>query len=153
MYTRRGWFQAAIPLGAMLLIARRVEGRTAGKPEIRMYRKHDTPCCDQWASHLKENGFAVRKVTRNDLAAVKADYKIPPQLISCHTAVCQGYIIEGHVPADLIHQLLRERPIVAGIAVAGMPAGAPGNEATGQKQLYDVVLFYHDGKITTYAKR
>jgi hypothetical protein len=88
-----------------------------------------------------------------DLDAVKQDYEIPKALISCHTAVVDGYIVEGHVPADLIHKLLQERKIVAGIAVAGMPVGAPGNPAEGEKQPYDVVLFERNGKTTVYAQR
>ena len=153
MFTRRGWIQAALPLGATLLVAHRLEGSTAAKPEVRVYKKHNTLCCDRWSAHLTDNGFTVRKVGVNDLAPIKADYKIPQEVISCHTAVCDGYIIEGHVPADLIHQLLRERPRVAGIAVAGMPAGAPGNDKSKEKQPYDVVLFDFEGKIRKYASR
>jgi hypothetical protein len=104
-------------------------------------------------THLKENGFKVIEAPVSDLAAVKADYSIPKELVTCHTAVVSGYIVEGHVPADCIHRLLKERRIVAGIAVAGMPVGAPGSPTTGERKPYDVVLFDKAGKITVYETR
>jgi hypothetical protein len=77
---------------------------------------------------------------------------VPAELRSCHTALVQGYVIEGHVPADVIHRLLKEKPKVLGIAVPGMPAGSPGMEG-GSKQAYDVVAFRRDGGRQVYASR
>ena len=90
----------------------------------------------------------------NDLAPVKRKLGVPPALQSCHTAVIEGYVIEGHVPADLIDRLLRERPAVVGLAVPGMPVGAPGMEAPGQPaERYQVLAFDQKGRTTVFATR
>ena len=153
MYSRRSWFKAALPLGATLLLAKRLQAAAAPPPEIRVYKRHFSRCCDAWMSHLKQNGFKVIEEPVKNLDAVKLDYNIPKELITCHTAVVSGYIVEGHVPADCIHRLLQERKIVAGIAVAGLPAGAPGSPTTGEKKPYDVVLFDRAGKTTLFERR
>ena len=90
----------------------------------------------------------------NDLAPVKRKLGVPPALQSCHTAVVEGYVIEGHVPADLIDRVLRERPSVVGLAVPGMPVGSPGMEAPGQApERYQVLAFDQKGRATVYASR
>ena len=104
--------------------------------------------------HLREKGFQVDARDVPDVMAVKRKHGVPPVLESCHTAVVDGYIIEGHVPADVIDQLLRERPKLAGLAVPGMPLGSPGMEAPGQKaERYDVVAFDARGGTRVYARR
>lgn len=88
------------------------------------------------------------------MAAVKRRFGIAPQHEACHTAVVDGYLVEGHVPADVIRKLLAERPAVAGLAVPGMPIGSPGMdgpEYKGQKDPYDVVLVLADGSSKVYA--
>ena len=90
----------------------------------------------------------------NDLAPVKRKLGVPPALQSCHTAVVEGYVIEGHVPADLIDRLLRERPSVVGLAVPGMPVGSPGMETPGQTaERYQVLAFDRQGRTTIFASR
>ena len=90
----------------------------------------------------------------NDLAPVKRKLGVPPALQSCHTAVVEGYVIEGHVPADLIDRLLRERPSVVGLAVPGMPVGSPGMETSGQAaERYQVLAFDQKGRTTVFATR
>lgn len=90
----------------------------------------------------------------NDLAPIKRKLGVPPALQSCHTAVVEGYVIEGHVPADLIDRVLRERPSVVGLAVPGMPVGSPGMEAPGQApERYQVLAFDQKGRATVYASR
>jgi hypothetical protein len=86
------------------------------------------------------------------LAEVKAQRGVPHGLQSCHTADVDGYVIEGHVPADLIRRLLRERPAVRGLVVPGMPLGSPGMEGA-RKEVYDVLTFDSTGKSTIYATR
>jgi hypothetical protein len=78
---------------------------------------------------------------------------VPIPIRTCHTAVVSGYVIEGHVPADLVKKVLAEKPKMTGIAVPGMPVGSPGMESGNQKSPYDVVLFDKTGKTTVYAKR
>ena len=90
----------------------------------------------------------------DDLTPIKQKLGVPRALQSCHTAVVEGYVIEGHVPADLIDRLLRERPSVVGLAVPGMPVGSPGMEAPGQaSERYQVLAFDQKGRTTVYASR
>ncbi len=90
----------------------------------------------------------------NDLTPIKRKLGVPPALQSCHTAVVEGFVIEGHVPADVIDRLLRERPSMVGLAVPGMPIGSPGMEAPGQApERYQVLAFDQKGRTTVYASR
>jgi hypothetical protein len=99
-------------------------------------------CCSGWVDHLKKSGFNVVVTESSDLAAVKARLEVPVGLAACHTAEVDGYVIEGHVPAAAIRQLLTKRPSAKGLAVPGMPAGSPGMEAEGAPpEIYDVVIF------------
>jgi hypothetical protein len=104
--------------------------------------------------HLREKGFQVDARDVVDVTAVKRKQGVPAALDSCHTGIVEAYVIEGHVPADVIDQLLRERPRIAGLAVPGMPIGAPGMESPGQKaERYDVVAFDARGGTRVYARR
>lgn len=113
-------------------------------------------CCTKWVEHAEENGFAV--ITRDipDNAALmrqKQSLGVPADQTSCHTTIIDGYVIEGHVPADLIRKLLAERPRgVKGLAVPGMPVGSPGMEGP-FKQRYDVNTFDEQGNLSVYATR
>jgi hypothetical protein len=102
--------------------------------------------------HLQENGFEVALHLVPNVAAVQAEYGISPELRGCHTAQVAGYVVEGHVPADLIKRLLEEKPDVAGIAVPGMIMGPPGMEGPVPRP-YDVLTFDRDGKSTIYESR
>lgn len=86
-----------------------------------------------------------------NLEAVPERQRVPQALRSCHTAVVDGYLVEGHIPAPIIKRLLRERPKIAGIAVPGMPAGSPGMESP-TPEAYEVIAFDRTGKTTTFAK-
>ena len=104
--------------------------------------------------HLREKGFKVDARDVVDLAAVKRKHAVPAALESCHTGLVDGYVVEGHVPADVIDQLLRDRPKVLGLAVPGMPVGSPGMEAPGQKpERYDIIAFDARGGTRVYARR
>jgi hypothetical protein len=104
--------------------------------------------------HLRKSGFPVRGEDLDDLSPVKTKHGVPPDLQSCHTALVDGYVVEGHVPADLIVRLLRERPAVVGLAVPGMPAGSPGMESPrGATERYRVFTFDQQGKTAVYATR
>jgi hypothetical protein len=104
--------------------------------------------------HLRAHGFGVKTQDVADLAPIKLKLAVPLALQSCHTALVEGYVIEGHVPAALIDRVLRERPAVAGLAVPGMPVGSPGMEVPGQPaQSYQVLAFDRAGRITVYATR
>jgi hypothetical protein len=101
---------------------------------------------------MEDNGFTVEIEDVQNLAAVKADYQIPPELQSCHTAIVDGYIVEGHVPVAEVDRLLAERPDIVGLAVPGMPIGSPGMEVSGaDSQPYDVYTFDQAGKMEIFA--
>ena len=104
--------------------------------------------------HLQKNGFDVTDEPTSDLRAIKAKHGVPADLHSCHTAIVDGYVVEGHVPADLITRLVRERPKVVGLAVPGMPIGSPGMETPGRPaQRYSVFTFDKTGRTGVFATR
>jgi hypothetical protein len=104
--------------------------------------------------HLQSNGFKVDKkdVTLGELVEIKRKHGVPDKLQSCHTALIEGYIIEGHVPADLIARILKEKPAIRGLAVPGMPVGSPGMEGPNPER-YQVWSFDKQGRATVYAQR
>lgn len=113
-----------------------------------MYRDSNCGCCEQWAAHAREGlNAAIKVVDAANMAAVKAKYRVPAALQSCHTAIVGGYVIEGHVPAADIARLLKARPDgVTGLAVAGMPMGSPGMEHGSHRQAYKVIAFGPGGQ-------
>jgi hypothetical protein len=120
---------------------------------ITVYKTPTCGCCGKWVEHMRANGFNPTVNDLPNLTAVKQTTGVPANLQSCHTSVIQGYAIEGHVPADVVRQLLKEKPQVAGIAVPGMPLGSPGMEQGPQKDKYNVVAFGKDGSQKVYASR
>jgi len=120
--------------------------------EMVVYKSPTCGCCKLWVDHAEAAGFTVVTEDVIDLRPVKAENGITPELASCHTAIVDGYVIEGHVPADVIAKLLDERPDIRGLAVPGMPAGSPGMEG-GIAEPYDVVAFDRDGTTSVYARR
>ncbi len=100
---------------------------------------------------LEDNGFTVIKKDLRDMRAVKAAQGVTPRLASCHTAVVDGYVVEGHVPAADIRRLLAERPAVKGLSVPGMPVGSPGMEGP-RKDPYDVLSFDAQGNTTVFSR-
>ena len=103
---------------------------------------------------MEANGFKVSRqnVSGKELLEVKARHKVPSRLFSCHTALVEGYVIEGHVPADLIRRLLKEKPAVLGLGVPGMPVGSPGMEGP-NPQHYEIFSFDAQGRTAIYATR
>ncbi len=101
---------------------------------------------------MEENGYHVQVEDVGNLTDVKAQYQVPPELQSCHTAIVDGYIIEGHVPAGEIARLLQEKPDIAGLSVPGMPIGSPGMEVEGaQAQAYEIIAFDTSGNTEVFA--
>jgi hypothetical protein len=141
---------AALASTLLLPVAQRSAQPTA--QPITVYRTASCGCCGKWVEHLKAAGFAptVHMVPNTD--SVPPRKGMPDSLHSCHTATLEGYTVEGHVPADVIRQLLKERPKVSGIAVPGMPAGSPGMESP-NPQRYDVIAYDATGKTTVFARR
>ena len=100
---------------------------------------------------MEENGYTAKVEDVSDLAEIKDRYQVPAELQSCHTAIVDGYIVEGHVPVAEVERLLTERPDVIGLAVAGMPAGSPGMETDGPAQPFEVVAFSKSGETAVFA--
>ncbi len=125
---------------------------TADPVMVKVYKDPNCGCCNKWIEHLKENGFKVEPMDMPDLSLLKQKHGVTDTLQSCHTAIVNDYVIEGHVPADVIRQLLREKPAVAGLAVPGMPTGSPGMEGA-TKENYDILTFDRAGRTKVYAQR
>lgn len=141
-------------------------------PAVEVYVPHLCLACLDWAEHLRQNGFpkvTVKEVA--DLPALKKKLKVPEDLESVHTAVVAGYFVEGHVPAEDIHELLKEQPKAYGIAVPGLPRGAPGREfsmptcETGctmldsqtperevRREMFNTMIVYKDGRVKVWAR-
>lgn len=104
--------------------------------------------------HLRANGFQVEAQNVGDarLRAIESEAGVSADVSSCHTALVGGYVVEGHVPAADIRRMLKERPPITGLAVPGMPAGAPGMGQGGGKVPYDVIAFTRDGRRSVFAK-
>jgi hypothetical protein len=121
-------------------------------PEIVVYKSPSCGCCKKWVDHLQSAGFRVTVHDTSSLAGVMERYGVPHKLTACHTAVVDGYVVEGHVPADVILRLLKERPGIAGVAVPGMPAGAPGMESETPARYY-ILTFDKAGTTSVYGSR
>jgi hypothetical protein len=126
--------------------------RAAAAGSLQVFKTPGCGCCEGWAEHLRANGFACDVAERADLASVKDRLGVPVSLRSCHTGTLDGYVVEGHVPAAALQRLLAERPAdAAGLAVAGMPMGAPGMPST-RPEAYEVVAFGAGGRQRTFMR-
>jgi len=123
---------------------------TSAGPVATVYKSPTCGCCSLWNRHLEENGFEIVAYDREDMPAVKDSLGVPANLASCHTAVIEGYVVEGHVPAASIRRLLEEKPDARGLTVPGMPLGSPGMDQGDMKQSYDVLLVDNNGDATVY---
>ncbi len=151
LFNRRALLVVSLIL--MVLLAACSSGGDTDKPVVMVYKSPTCGCCDNWVDHMRANGFRVQVQDVPDIMAVKAQYGVPGDLTSCHTAVVDGYIVEGHVPAREVQRLLSERPAVKGIAVPGMPIGSPGMEVPGARpQPYNVVAFDGEGNTHVFAE-
>jgi hypothetical protein len=105
-----------------------------------LYKNPECGCCAEYAKYLGQNGFDVQIVDTFDLPSVKREHSVPAALEGCHTTLVDGYVIEGHVPADIVQRLLREKPAIKGISLPGMPAGSPGmtGEKTAPLTVYEI---------------
>src|SRR5699024_9397701 len=116
---------------------------------VTVYKRPSCQCCSKWAAYMEESGFAVTIKPTAKLAAVKTQYGVPANLRSCHTALVDGYIVEGHVPAEMVKKLLKNRPDARGIAVPGMSPGSSGMGKGGRP--FKILLFDVQGSISVYG--
>ncbi len=143
---------AAVGLAGLTAFAAiRAGGGPPPSPAVVAYTTPTCGCCGKWVTHLRRNGFQVTVHSVGDLNPVRSKLDVPRDLLSCHTAVVDGYIVEGHIPAEDIRRLLEERPQGRGIAVPGMPIGSPGMEHGNRRDPYAVILYGKDGARTVFA--
>ena len=117
---------------------------------VTMYKNEGCMCCTRWAEHMNKEGFyVIEKITR-ELGEIKSEQGISNELASCHTAMIDGYIVEGHVPPQDVQRLLEERPNAIGLSVPGMPEGSPGMEGPNPDP-YDVLLINSDGSTSVFS--
>ncbi len=136
--------------GLALAMISLVSCRSADSVMITVYKSPTCGCCVKWVDHLEAGGLAVEAIDVENLAWIKKENGVPARLHSCHTALVDGYVIEGHVPVEDILRLLEERPDIAGLAVPRMPIGSPGMEGPNPEP-YDVLAFTKQGSTHTYA--
>lgn len=150
MVTRRDWLKLAA--GTLAIGLPGALGALEAPPTIAVWKSPSCGCCKNWITHMEQNGFRVTVHDVANLEPIKRQHGVTASLASCHTGVINGYVIEGHVPADLVQRLLKERPRIAGLAVPGMPQGSPGME-TGRKDAYDVIAWDARGRTSVFASR
>lgn len=125
-------------------------GAAAKKSHLQVYKSPTCGCCAKWVEHVNAAGYTTSVTNLPDVSAIKTKHGVPAQLSSCHTSLVDGYVIEGHVPAEDIRRLLRERPAVVGLAAPGMPAGSPGMDVP-NSPAYQVLSFDKDGRTKVFA--
>jgi hypothetical protein len=144
----------AVLLAALSAGSAARQARPASAPvPMQVFKTPTCGCCAKWVDHMKAAGFAPEVQDLPNLAVVKSNAGVPANLQSCHTALVGGYVVEGHVPADAVKRMLKEKPKVAGISVPGMPIGSPGMEQGDRRDPYDILTFTKDGRTTVYDKR
>lgn len=146
--TRRAWLAgtAVLALASSTMIA------YAAPATLQVWKDPNCSCCKDWIAHLEKNGFATTVIEQGNSAA-RARLGMPQKFGSCHTALVQGYVIEGHVPAADIQRLLKEKPKALGLSVPGMPIGSPGMDGPaygGRRDAYQVLLIQRDGSNTVF---
>ncbi|WP_107670543.1 DUF411 domain-containing protein [Cyanothece sp. BG0011] len=123
-----------------------------GNMSMTVYRSPSCGCCGIWVDHAKKHGFEITDIKTDDMASIKQKHNISSDLESCHTAIIDGYVMEGHIPADDIKRFLKEKPDMIGLSVPGMPIGTPGMEAGNTKQPFAVFAINKDGSAQVYKE-
>ena len=117
---------------------------------LTVYKSPTCGCCEDWVSHMQESGFEVKAIDRDNMAPIKQRAGVAPELASCHTALIDGYVIEGHVPAADVRQLLEQKPALRGLTIPGMPQSAPGMDIPGSP--YEVLSFDNAGHTQVFSR-
>jgi hypothetical protein len=121
-------------------------------PKAMLYKNPQCTCCEGYADYLRGNGFDVTVKPTNDLAMISHNAGVPERLEGCHTMFIDGYVIDGHVPVDIVRRLLKEHPSIAGITLPGMPPGSPGMVGTKVAPFVVYALPKDGGAPTVYAR-
>ena len=147
----REFMKVALGTGAVFAAAPELLRAMNAPVKMTVYKSPSCGCCTDWVTYMKGQGFTVEVKDLNDLTDVKRSMGVPAKLESCHTALVGPYVIEGHVPADLVKKILAQQPKIIGLAVPGMPVDAPG--MGNGKTPYDVISWDKSGKTAVFAKR
>ena len=125
----------------------------SGVTQMTVYRSPTCGCCGAWVDHAKKHGFKIEDIQTENMEGIKQQHNVPAELASCHTTIIDGYVMEGHIPADDIKRFLSEKPENAiGLTVPAMPIGTPGMEAKDIKQPFQVLAFDSNGETTVYKE-
>ncbi len=119
--------------------------------DIVVYKKTECTCCTKWIDYLKEHNYNVTEKNTRNVFAEKARLGVPEKIAACHTAVIDGYVVEGHVTVRDIKRLLLFRPDIKGIAVPDMPIGTPGMERGNEREPYNVMSFDEQGNVEVFV--
>ena len=154
MISRRSFLGRTAGFTLLLAGGRRVWALPAAPDTITVFKSRTCGCCTEWVNYLKTEGFATVVHDEEEMDMVKDNLGVPAKVRSCHTAQVGKYLVEGHVPAEDIRRMLKEKPQIAGLAVPGMPASAPGMAQPGAPhQPYEVLAFQRDGATEVFARR
>lgn len=144
------------PFIALALVAACSKSPSGGAPAamttLTVYKSPACGCCSKWMDHVNAHGLATELKSEQDMVAVQKRLGVPEGLNACHVATAGDYLIVGHVPAEDVQRLFKEKPAAKGLAVRGMPLGSPGMEHGDHHQSYDTLLFQADGSSTVYAQ-
>ena len=155
MQTRREWLRLAG--GALMVgVPALTRAQASADNTLEVWKSPSCGCCGLWVAHMQQNGFTATVRDLNDVSPIKRKFGVPQALASCHTAVVNGVALEGHVPADVVRQLQKQRTThahVVGLAVPGMPIGSPGMEQGSRQDKYDVIAFDKRGLTSVFASR
>ncbi len=138
-------------IASILLIAGCTSKTKENAPTITLYKSEMCGCCGLYGDYLDKTEYNIEIKDMPDITSIKDQYKIPPQLRSCHTAIINGYYIEGHIPQEAIQKLLKEKPSLAGIAMPGMPSGSPGMPGA-KKEPFVIYAVAQDGSTTEFMR-
>jgi hypothetical protein len=144
---------------AVALLALAIPARAGDKPPLpkgHVFKSDSCQCCNKWVQHMRDNGFDLegKDIQQSERTRMRAHFGLRPEQAACHTAVIEGYIVEGHVPAEDVKRLLTEKPDAKGLSVPEMPAGSPGMEMEdGTSEPYEVLLLKKDGTTEVFSRR
>lgn len=117
---------------------------------LTVYKSPTCGCCEDWVNHMQDSGFEMKVIDLDNMRPIKQRAGVKPELASCHTALIDGYVIEGHVPAADVRRLLEQKPAVRGLTIPGMPQSAPGMDIPGTP--YEVLSFDYAGNTQVFSR-
>ena len=149
LINRRGFAGVLLGVTAAAALSRTGSAVAAPAKTMRVYKSPTCGCCARWVDYVRADGWKVEVVDLQNVTSIKKQVGLLPQLASCHTAIVDGYVVEGHVPLPAIEKLMTERPDVHGIAVPGMPQDSPGMGGGG---VQNVFAFTRDGRTRLFTR-